>query len=222
MKKTSVLFLILISILILTNFISVYAQESPENSIDDEDVEKIQNFTDKIPLDETGQIDEEKIESWKSKAEIRIEKINQWLDENVYWLKWVFGMRPEVSWLFAINFLLILTFLNGLVLNGDYVFPMLSKGIARFVGSGIFAFLLLSKFILNVLAKPATLFITSWWGQLIIILGLIILNPLLAYYFRFVKGHKEKSAKQKEELDRQRLHSNVKVAESLTKGLTGK
>jgi len=38
---------------------------------------------------------------------------------------------PEVSWLFAFNFLIILFFINLLVLNSDYNIGMVSQGASQ-------------------------------------------------------------------------------------------
>ena len=101
MKKLTIL-IILFFLFSLISFVP--AQDEPTTPVGDEDIEKIQRAVDYIPLDpETGGVDEEKLQLGKSKAEERIDAINAWLDENASWLRLVFGMVPEISWLFGIN-----------------------------------------------------------------------------------------------------------------------
>ena len=226
MKKSVTLLLIFLLLFSFSiSFISAQDTNQPDAPVSDEEINKVQQGVDVVPLDpETGELDKDKLNLGKSKAEKRIEAINNWTKENASWLKWVFGMVPEISWLFAINFLLLLTFFNGLVLHSEDVFVFLSKGVSKLVGIGVFALLIATHFfkpfVLNVLAKPATMLITTWWGQLIIVVCLIVLNPLMPIYFKHIEKTREKTKKSQEELDRERLHGEVKVAESFTKALS--
>jgi len=76
-----------------------------------EDAEKLQENIDTfVPLDYSGKIDYGKYKPLVTKAEVRIAAINLWLDENVGWMRYIFHMKPAVSWLFIINVYVILWF----------------------------------------------------------------------------------------------------------------
>jgi hypothetical protein len=110
----------ILALLLLTTF--VLAVEEPTIATDS-DVEKIEGAIEIIPIDEnTGKIDPDKLNPFKTKADERIEKINLWLKGNASWLKVVFGMVPSVTWLFIINFYLLLWFIVLLILNGNATF----------------------------------------------------------------------------------------------------
>ena len=215
MKKVGVLFVLL---LFSVSFVIASDMPSAPGGIGGDDMGDIQGAVDQIPIDpNTGGLDQDKIDEQKSKAEERIDAINLWLDDNAYWLKWVFGIVPEVSWLFAINFLLILTFFNGLFMNAEHTLVVFPKNIARIIGGAIFAFLLITKFILNVIAIPTTAVITSWWGQLIIIILLVVINPLMAFYFKYVSNKKESVKKEQTERDRLVVHGEASAIRNARK-----
>lgn len=227
MKKGAILFLI--SLLLLSTSL-VYAQDfTPPTITGEQDITATKEGTEKIidaaPVDkETGEIDKEKLKLQKSKAEQRIEKINNWTKENAGWLVWVFGMVPEISWLFAINVLIILIFINGFILNSANVFIMLSRGIAKLVGIGVFLFLLLTRILTNVFARPMAHLTTKWWGFLLIILALIVANPILSYYFKNVSEWKErgdkKKIKEKSEEAEEKAEEAQEKTEKVVKALT--
>ena len=91
----------------------VVALDEPSVVTGEEDVEKIEGIIeDYSPLDDSGSVDIGKYRPIVTKAEMRIDKINLWLEENATWLKVVFGMVPSITWLFAINlFLLLFSFI---------------------------------------------------------------------------------------------------------------
>lgn len=104
------------------------------------DVEEIEKKIDTyIPLDETGKVDYEDAYAFLTKAEERIAGINLWLDENVGWMRYIFHMKPAVSWLFAINLYIILWFFVLLFLNAKGMWFFISEGKkAQIFGGAIF------------------------------------------------------------------------------------
>jgi hypothetical protein len=94
----------------------------PEAGIGSEDVEKIEGAVDKLPFDETGEINFGKYSPFITKAEERVAKINLWLEDNGSWLKIVFGMVPSLTWFFAVNLYIWLFLLVFLFINADSTF----------------------------------------------------------------------------------------------------
>jgi hypothetical protein len=171
--KKELIFAVFALSLIIFNFARLSAQD--ETPITEEDAEKIQNAIDQIPLDESGEIDQEKLEDYTSTAEQRIAKINSWLDKNAEWLKVVFGMKPAVSGVFFLNLFLIIVFLvyfrNGLAFSSfsDNICTILAFLMTiLFIQFGLIA--KISESIINLLSK--------WWLYLIAIILLIAISAL--------------------------------------------
>jgi hypothetical protein len=126
--KKSVIFLSLLLIFGVLFFCYVKA-DAPSAPVSDSDLQKIQNITNQIPIDDSGGLDQNKVVGWKTQAELRIDAINQWLKDNASWLSIVFGMVPEISWLFALN-LYIMLFFFTMVLNGRILsIPIMILGV---------------------------------------------------------------------------------------------
>lgn len=216
MKKSVILILVL---LFVFSLILINAQDNlgmPQTGAESSgsDVEKIQNLTGNIPIDEEGKLDDTKFQPFKSKAEERIEKINQWLDDNASWLKYVFGMKPEISWLFAINLLIILFLINLFV----FTFPeisVFSQNISRIIGAGIVLVIIILGFTVKIATEINEL-IGKWWFKLAVLFGIIVLITLSTFFGRYFK---QKRIKMQEELDRQKLHGGAKIAETFTKSV---
>jgi hypothetical protein len=150
-----------------------------------DDLEELKNLTDQIPIDPvTGEFDVTKVEGIKLKAQERIDKINEWLDENVSWLRFIFRMPPEVSWLFFANLYVLLFFLTILVLNADELFFFISKEVAAYgAGIALFVILLVTHVYLNLaklLVKVADLIINTIipYGVIAVVVGAVILFVL--------------------------------------------
>ena len=154
MKKSVILLFIF---LLLFSFSFISAINEPTTPIGDEDLNKIQSGINQVPIDPgTGQVDQDKLNLGKSKAEERMDAINNWTENNASWLRFIFGMVPEISWKFAFNFLIILFFINLLFLNSDYnisnLLP-LSETTSRIIG----LLVLISVILLQVTVKMATI-----------------------------------------------------------------
>jgi len=232
-------------LLIVSMFVCVVALEDPSVGTGGEDVEQIKGLIGNYsPLDESGDVNFSKYQPFKSKAEERIEKINLWLKDNASWLKIVFGMVPEISWLFAINIYILLFFLVSIVFNGKSMWgflEVLNKKIdlvffetswASIFGLGVFIVLLVTKFFTNVLARPAYAFwalvyeyVFSTWGIVIAIIILVVIAVVFILLLVYAPGvliilkkkmdaRKEAKAKEAAEFDKKILHETVK-------GITG-
>lgn len=150
---------------------------------DAEELQKqIEGIQENIPFDpETGKFDVSKIEGIKLKAQERIDKINLWLENNTPWLRFVFRMVPEISWLFAANLYVFLFFFTVLVLNGDEFFFFISKeSLSYFSGLAVFVILLVTHVYLNLakLLVNVVDFVLNTilpWGTVVFIVAVVIL-----------------------------------------------
>jgi len=109
-------FCLLLGFILVFSLIGFVVAEGPSTGINKRDVDKIQGAMNNIPLDNSGKIE---YRPFRTKMEQRIGKINIWLDENVSWMKFLFHMKPKLSWLFIFNLYFILLFLTILVFNAE-------------------------------------------------------------------------------------------------------
>ena len=196
-----------------------------------EDVEAIQGaIDDYTPINEDGEFDVGKFKPFKSKAQERIDAVNLWFEENASWLKVVFGMVPEVSWLFALSFFFFLFFLLVFVINGPALFSFWSEGRARLLGAAIFFCLILVKINYYIAEGVYKFFVVIWntilpWGTAIAVIVFVVIGLffpfLLAYIPRILMWIKNWSDARKERKAKAKQASNRKVLETVVEGITG-
>ena len=208
MKKSCGILLVLISLLLVS---FVFAVDAPID-IDEikEGAERVEEGLEDVEdtIDDPGSILK------KTKAEERINKINLLLDENVSWMKYIFYMKPQISWLFAFNIYFFLFFMVVLILNSRNFFFFINKiGFQYLFGASLFIILMVLKFyiglanileswrfyIFNVLI-PASL----WLGVLLVIILIILLIfafPAVAAIGRGIGRYLETKRKTKQKLE---------------------
>ena len=198
MKNIGVLFF---TLLLISSFSFVLGDSNDSNGFDDK--EKLDNLIGEIPINpDTGKFDPSKFNGTLTKAEERIYEINFWLDSNVGWMKYIFHIKPAISWLFVFNLYFILWFFLLLVLNVQGLFFFMSnKTAARLFGLGLFLVFMITGFyvglarileswknyIFDVLI-PASL----WLGILLIVVILILMYfafPLIATISTMIKNY---------------------------------
>ncbi len=208
--------------------------DEPTINVEEGEVKDIKDKIDQIPIDpETGEFDPNRLN--KSIAEERVEKINNWIEENAEWLKLIFCMVPEISWLFAFVLYFWMLFFVLFVLNGEifmffnFVFigddnqSSQAEKYARLIGIGSFVILVALKIIYHI----GNFFYMQWyivWNYLlplgiiaiavgiIILVVLMILSPkLILVLTRWIKKKKEAKSEEQKGLDREILHTEVKA-----------
>ena len=233
----------LVLLLIVSMFGLVVAEDMPDAGFGagGEDVENIKGaIEDYSPLDESGELDVGKYRPFVSKAEMRIAGMNMWLEENASWLKIVFGMVPSISWLFAINFYILLFFIVTLILNGDATFSFLifldkkiDIGIgeviwAQIFGFVIFAILLVTKVFANLAILLFGLIDVFWnkvlpWGMAAAVVAMIVVGVVFVLLLMFapqillairkrLDERKKRKAAEKEAVNREVLEKVVEGA----------
>ena len=207
----------------------VLAANDPSTGIYGEDVEEIQGAVDNYtPINEDGEFDPSKFNNTISKAEERINEINGWLEENASWLNLVFGMTPEISWIFALNLYFWLLFLLIFAINADvFKFFIPKNAHAHLAGLCVFVGLLVLKFYL-ILARGVFNLADLIWntilpvGMVVAIIALIIIiivlvvigiyaPEVLVKIAEAVAKWRLKRAEGKAALDREILHTEVEA-----------
>lgn len=205
MKKLGVL----IFVFILFSLVFVSAEE-PSLGGSEQDMKDLQEGIDVIPLDpETGGIDKDKLNDTSSKAEERIDEINAWLKENAPWLSVFLGMKPEISWVFTVNFLFILALI--VYVRNILVFAsFFSERIATIIALATSFLFILSKLTVK-LAEFIVGLASIWWVQLIVVILFLIALAIGAWIGHYAHQIRENREKFIEKTDRELLH---KIAES--------
>jgi len=225
MKKVGALFIF--AILFISFLSSVIAEEMPDPTAG------LKDSTGGI-LDEeglhTGNINTT-ISPYKSKAEERIDAINNWLENNASWFKIVFGMVPELSWLFAIVLYFWLLFFVNLVLNGNIFGIIISnKNYARIAGAALFVILIVTKLIYS-LGKGIYTFTDFTYNKLLpvgivaaivgIIIIIIVLIVLAIFAPQVLLAIKKWLDERRERKRKEEQETNQEALKKLVEGATG-
>lgn len=223
--KKRVLALTLLSLILLSSFVL-----ANETLVEEGEIKDIQEKIDRIPINpETGEFDPSKLN--RSIAEERIEKINDWISENVEWLKLVFCMTPEVSWLFAFvlyTWLLFFTFFimnrKALLLFGPIGSSSQANTLSWLIGIGLFVVAIALKLVFYIGEFLCNLWSIVWnyilplgiiasaIGIVVLIVLLVMFPSLILVLLKKIKLKKEAKAKERENEDRKTLHTFVEEA----------
>lgn len=213
---------VLIFLLIL-NFSIVSAETN--NWTDEESLGELESTIEEYsPLDEYGDIDLDKYKPVVSDAEIKIDKINLWLEENALWLKVIFGMVPSISWLFAINLWIFIFAFIVLVMHGNTtftIFEFLGKKIdliffeitlKNVLGLIIFGLLLISKVFVNISIFLAGL-MNIFWNYILpggIVVAVIIATLIVTMFVFLLIYAPQVLVKIKEKIDERKKKKEAK------------
>jgi uncharacterized membrane protein len=214
MKKSHGMLLVLISLLLVS---FVFAVDAP---IDIDEIEKGAEKIEEGLEDVEDTIDDPGSILKKTKAGERIDKINLWFENYASWLKLVFGMVPEISWLFAFNLYFWLLFLIILVLNQSFLNSFLSEGKARIAGVAIFIILVFTKIILNMASFVHLKLQFIYEYGLIGVLILMTILAVLAIFFpkaffylgQIIAKSKKWQEEHKKKVDRKAIETIVEGA----------
>jgi len=157
----------------------------------------------------------------KTKAEERIDSINLWLEENAYWLKFIFRMQPEISWLFYFNIYYIFFFIIVLILNSNILNSFMSSSTAKLVGFGVFIVLLLTNVIFNMAKFTAekVQFIVDY-GWIGIILLIVVMVIILRFFPNLMIIIAKYFDERKKRLRERRVEEDQETLKEFTKSAT--
>lgn len=213
-KEVIIIIVLLVSGFIFANLVKAQDIEQLQNMENPADV--IKNKTGGIISEEGINTSEDAWKPFKSKAEERIEAINTWLDKNAFWMKYIFGMRPEISWIFIINLFLMILAIYTLIFTMPE-FTAFSKTIARIIGATIIVILVEIQIIAN-LAKKIDEWVDKWWTKLIAIFGLLLIIAGSGAMYKLAKKMEEDRKKEQEDLDRTQLHGEAEAFGTAAEG----
>ena len=212
----------LIAFLLILNLIVIVSAEGesdmPSSGIGEGDYDTINNLTGIIPLDpSTGGIDPTKFNQTQSKAEQKIVAIDLWIENNASWLKFFFGMIPEISWIFAINLWLILI----LIVNFRNIFvnfSSFSEKVATIIAIALSFMAVL--FQATVKAAIAIDKIISTWVFKAILVALIIVSIMISFGIgKWAKKRKLAKAEMKLQLNAQKSETLGKLSDEINENL---
>jgi hypothetical protein len=191
-----------VSCILLLNIILGVTPEIP-----DEQINKIMNTGSNIINSDTGEINIDSIDFGQSAAQDRIDSINEWLNNNVSWLRFIFRMTPQISLLFLFDFIAILWGIVYLIIHSPDYWESENNKANYIVGTVVFFIL----FFLNApyyFAKASVYFI-DYLNQFMqyaiigIIIGLVVililmkLIPLLPRIIGTILSGKQRNKEEK-------------------------
>ena len=204
--------------------------------------EGVDEFTNAVDL-ETGDVDLDALNDLvgmpKTQLEQKIDKSNEWLSENVGWLKFLFRLEPKLSWLFLLNLYFILVAITMLILNSKdiwsfiviggesrpYVFGIAAFAVLLFTNFFVF----LSKLLLNLLNILWNVILPiGFWAAVGIVALAIILAlcgvPFLANFLLKTVGKLIMNKLESSGHDKfaKKLEDEFAKVQSFTKGLEGR
>ncbi|MFH1238207.1 MAG: hypothetical protein ABIH79_03010 [archaeon] len=208
MKKLGLLFILL---LLFVGIVS--AQDSPNAGIGGEDVEQIQGaIDDYIPINESGEIDYKPL---KSKAEGRIEKINEYVGPIT---KVLWGAELSLSWVFVFSFIVWILLIELIVMP-----------VSEILNFNIFGSLAAATIIASLsmqgLGKDFVIWMdslmTQWWIGLIVLFASVIVGVVYSIFVKSIgdkiKAEKEAEEKTKTERAQKIIQASGKIEEERLK-----
>lgn len=217
---------ILISILL----ISLMCFSLATDYYEDKELEKIIDFTDNVNQIydiETGKINTSMIDFGKSKAQERIDLVNDWLNENVSWLRFIFRMTPQISILFFLDFLFILWGLVHLILNAGSYWESEHPIYNYLIGTGVFLILLFSNvpyffakfgiYLIDFVSKFTKYTVVA---TIIVLILLVIVGVFFPKLFIFLaKGFKGKKDEKFARKGQAKIEEAIQTAENVQRTL---
>jgi hypothetical protein len=182
-----------------------------------EDVEKIQDITENIPIDpDTGEVDFEGYKPFKTKADERIAKINEYVGP---FSKIIFGIELEISWTFIFSVVLWILLMGAILVPVREIFGW--NPLMTLVGSAIIATLAMQGFGKNLVIWIESL-VTAWYISLFVLVASaffgVIYSIMMKYFAKQIKATKEKAAKEKNKKDMAIIGASSKLEEKKLKG----
>jgi hypothetical protein len=187
--KRGVIFLVFA--LLIFSSIFVFSEEVPNVDQSQNEVESIQkNIDEYVPINENGEFDPS---AYKSKAELRIEKINEYVGP---FSKALIGIELSMSWVFVFSLVVWILLIEFFVmLLGKYL---------RFniVASFVVSILVAVFFMRNFGPDLVDFMDTTLWNN-IILLGFLVIGGVIYSIVMHIKiKQREKKEKEEENVNR--------------------
>ncbi|MCK5321481.1 hypothetical protein KAJ38_02790 [Candidatus Pacearchaeota archaeon] len=193
-------------LLVISMMFFISAQDSPSVAVGGEDVEDIQGAIDDYsPLDDSGEVNLSKYKPFKSKAEERIEKINEYIGPIT---KVLWGVELSLSWIFIFSFIVWILLIELIVMPVSEILDF------NIFGS-LFAATIIASLSMQGFGKDFVIWMNSlmthWWIGLIVLGGSVIVGFVYSVFVKTIgeKIKAEKEAEEKEKTDRARKASQA-------------
>ena len=184
---------ILLLIVLVCGF--VLAAE-PDAGIGGEDVERIEGAVDSLPFDESGDIDFEKYKPFKSRAEERVEAINEYVGP-ITMVLW--GVELTLSWTFIFAFVMWILLIELIVVPVSGVFDFN-------VWLSLLVAVIVATLAMQGIGKDMVVWMdslmTQWWIGFVVLALFFIFG---FFYWAFMGFIGKKIKEQKELAKRERL-----------------
>ena len=208
-------FFVGLTIVLMMFFVS--AQDSPSIAVGGEDVEDIQGAIDDYsPLDDSGEVDLDKYKPFKSKAEERIEKINEYVGPIT---KVLWGVELSLSWIFIFSFIVWILLIELIVMPVSEILDFNIFG--SLAAATIIASLSMQGFGKDFVIWMNSL-MTHWWIGFIVLGGSVIVGVVYSLFVKSVgdkiKAEKETVAKEQISRDRKIIHADAEISKENLKG----
>jgi hypothetical protein len=200
--------IVVYSLSVLFLFAIISAQE-PETGYNESEVENIQQTIDEyVPIDEEGEFDPSK---YKSKAEERIEKINEYVGPIT---KVLWGVELSLSWVFLFSFIVWILLIEFIVMP-------VSEVLDFNVWGSLFAAFLIATLAMQGFGQDLVAWmdsIATQWGVGLIVLGFsvilgILYSAIMKLFGKKIELWKKQRDEEKRKKDEATLHVAGKVAE---------
>ncbi len=219
--KNKIVFLISLALLVglLTFTVAQDTPPSTPGSIGQEDAEKIKETTEKIPLDpNTGKLDQDKLDEQKSKAEKRIESINDTLKKTDKIFLFLFKIPLRISWQFT--YLLFLVLLSLSIFHNIPLWAGLEKewfnitlAFAVTLSLGFFG---IFKYIIDWII----LITNAWYWDMIVVVAIIIIITIVSWLAVLAHKRRLKKADQERIESAERAKQDAEFTGNLAGALT--
>jgi hypothetical protein len=205
---------ILLLVLFGLFFVSAVSEPTVEG-IGGEDVEAIEDVIDNLPIDpDTGKPDFDKGDI-KTKADMRIATINEYVGPIT---RVLFGVELTLSWIFVFSVLLWLLLIELIVMPVSEIFDWNLWW--SLLGSGIIATLAMQGFGKNFVVLIDALVMQWYIGLTVVFTAFIvgfIYSVIMTYFGAWVKDQKEAAAKAQTAHDRAVIGASAKIEQKRIK-----
>ncbi len=203
------IYLLIVSVLILTVFVSGVAE--PKVGIGSKDANQIQNLTSQLPINSNGKVDFDNYKPFWTKADEKIATINGYIGPIS---KAILGVELSLSWIFAFSVILWVLLVGIIMEPVSEIFGWnLWWSLA---GSAIIATLAMQGFGSSFVLWINSI-ITQWYIGAMVVVGAVIFGAIYSLFMRYlgekVKNIKEDAVKTQTEQDRMIIHADANVAE---------
>jgi len=191
--------------------------EDVTSPVSDQDLQSVQSGVSQLPITDEGQVDTTKLKDYQS----NLEKSLSFLKEHGQFLKYIVGAEFDFTKVFFFIFCLWLFYWMSFF-NIIKSFSSFSEWVSLGIGF-LMAVMLANTGVVLKTFNIISYLLDAWWTWLIafvlIILLMFVESGFGSYFKKMRENREEMKAKQKQALDRIKLHGEVGALDEMTKPL---